>query len=238
MRKASFLAVQKLHSAYLSKQIQLRPPTHTVFEVIDRCKSILLGCICRDNRVFHRKVSSTIFKFRRTVWVIDWRLRIRIFCWIIPFDFMVVGNCVFVRSVVVRVMTFCLCLASTSNLGVNTITILISCLYFTRTSDVAAIFRFVWIWTPLSTISATAALVSAADQVWLYCITFGTICLANFENVKVFLLARSFNLVIKNGVSRRILRWSECNDRIWRNPVKSTVCKQQARCFYPKLCEK
>ena len=26
--------------------------------------------------------------------------------------------------------------------------------------------------------------------------------------------------------------WSECHLRIWKNPVKSTVCKQQARCFY------
>ena len=26
--------------------------------------------------------------------------------------------------------------------------------------------------------------------------------------------------------------WYECHLRIWKNPVKSTVCKQQARCFY------
>ena len=26
--------------------------------------------------------------------------------------------------------------------------------------------------------------------------------------------------------------WSDCHERIWQNPVKSTVCKQQARCFY------
>ena len=46
-------------------------------------------------------------------------------------------------------------------------------------------------WFPCSAIGAAAALISAADQVWLYCITFGTICLADFESVEIFCLTIS-----------------------------------------------
>ena len=78
-------------------------------------------------------------------------------------------------------------------------------------------------WFPCSAIGAAAALISAADQVWLYCITFRAICLADFESAEIFLLESSFSLAIKKGVSRRILLWPECNDRISENADISTV---------------
>ena len=33
---------------------------------------------------------------------------------------------------------------------------------------------------------------------------------------------------------RKYSLWSECHERIWPSPLKSIVCKQQARRFYPE----
>ena len=46
-------------------------------------------------------------------------------------------------------------------------------------------------WFPRSAIRAAAALISAADQVRLYCITLRSICLANFKGVEILYLISS-----------------------------------------------
>ena len=48
-------------------------------------------------------------------------------------------------------------------------------------------------------LAAATAFISAANQVWFYCITFGAICLADFEGIEIFLLASSFHLAIKKS---------------------------------------
>ena len=57
------------------------------------------------------------------------------------------------------------------------------------------------------------------------------ICYVVKYTIKIELLTQ------KNRLKMRFFeeRWSECNYRIWKNPVISMVCRQSARGFYPKI---
>ena len=105
----------------------------------------------------------------------------------IPIDFVIMGIRMFISAVVICFMPLDFCTTITANFCSEYLAVAhYGRFNFSGFAPVTLILWLIGIWLPLSTISAAAALISAADQVWLYCITFRSICLADFESVEIF----------------------------------------------------
>ena len=105
----------------------------------------------------------------------------------IPIDFVIMGIRMFISTVVICFMPLDFRTTITSNFCSEYLAVAhYGRFNFSGFTPVTLILRLIRIWPPFPAIGAAAALISAADQVWLYCITFGTICLADFESVEIF----------------------------------------------------
>ena len=164
-------------------KLHFTAPVHTVFEIADTYKAVLLWCIIWNNSVFHITRPPILFEFWCVIWIIDCRSRLWMLSWIIPCNGMIVWICMTcVRPAMIGIMPLHNCTPILADFRVYPITVFECPFNFTRLSNVSTIGRFVWIRSP----SSAAFEYASTHQEWFYYITFRAICLSDHIIFQIF----------------------------------------------------
>ena len=160
-------------------------PVQTALEFADGFK--IHAAVWDDNIVVHRECPHILLKLRCATGVIDRWPRHGMFIRRIPIDFVIMGIRMFISAVVICFMPLDFRTTITSDFCSEYLVVAhYGRFNFSGFTPVTLILWLIRVWPPFPAIRAAAALISAADQVWLYCITFRSICLADFESVEIF----------------------------------------------------
>ena len=138
-----------------------------------------------NNYFLHAKHLAEVLKFWCTIRIIDRRTWNRMFIWIIPANSVVMWVCMLISTVVICLMPFHFRPPIRPHFCLVNITVIhYRSFDFSGISQIALVLRLIGIWSPFSTISASAAF---TDHVCVHCITKRVICATNFIAVQIFM---------------------------------------------------
>ena len=138
-----------------------------------------------NNYFLHAKHLAEVLKFWCTIRIIDRRTWNRMFIWIIPANSVVMWVRMFISTVVICLMPFHFRPPIRPHFCLVNITVIhYRSFDFSGISQIALVLRLIGIWSPFSTISASAAF---TDHVCVHCITKRVICATNFIAVQIFM---------------------------------------------------
>ena len=138
-----------------------------------------------NNYFLHAKHLAEVLKFWCTIRIIDRRTWNRMFIWIIPANSVVMWVRMLISTVVICLMPFHFRPPIRPHFCLVNITVIhYRSFDFSGISQIALVLRLIGIWSPFSTISASAAF---TDHVCVHCITKRVICATNFIAVQIFM---------------------------------------------------
>ena len=138
-----------------------------------------------NNYFLHAKHLAEVLKFWCTIRIIDRRTWNRMFIWIIPANSVVMWFRMLISTVVICLMPFHFRPPIRPHFCLVNITVIhYRSFDFSGISQIALVLRLIGIWSPFSTISASAAF---TDHVCVHCITKRVICATNFIAVQIFM---------------------------------------------------
>ena len=138
-----------------------------------------------NNYFLHAKHLAVVLKFWCTIRIIDRRTWNRMFIWIIPANSVVMWVRMLISTVVICLMPFHFRPPIRPHFCLVNITVIhYRSFDFSGISQIALVLRLIGIWSPFSTISASAAF---TDHVCVHCITKRVICATNFIAVQIFM---------------------------------------------------
>ena len=138
-----------------------------------------------NNYFLHAKHLAEVLKFWCTIRIIDRRTWNRMFIWIIPANSVVMWVRMLISTVVICLMPFHFRPPIRPHFCLVNITVIhYRSFDFSGISQIALVLRLIGIWSPFSTISASAAF---TDHVCVHCITKRVICATNFLAVQIFM---------------------------------------------------
>ena len=138
-----------------------------------------------NNYFLHAKHLAEVLKFWCTIRIIDRRTWNRMFIWIIPANSVVMWVRMLISTVVICLMPFHFRPPIRPHFCLVNITVIhYRSFDFSGISQIALVLRLIEIWSPFSTISASAAF---TDHVCVHCITKRVICATNFIAVQIFM---------------------------------------------------
>ena len=138
-----------------------------------------------NNYFLHAKHLAEVLKFWCTIRIIDRRTWNRMFIWIIPANSVVMWVRMLISTVVICLMPFHFRPPIRPHFCLVNITVIhYRSFDFSGISQIALVLQLIGIWSPFSTISASAAF---TDHVCVHCITKRVICATNFIAVQIFM---------------------------------------------------
>ena len=138
-----------------------------------------------NNYFLHAKHLAEVLKFWCTIRIIDRRTWNRMFIWIIPANSVVMWVRMLISTVVICLMPFHFRPPIRPHFCLVNITVIhYRSFDFSGISQIALVLRLIGIWSPFSTISASAAF---TDHVCVHCIAKRVICATNFIAVQIFM---------------------------------------------------
>lgn len=138
-----------------------------------------------NNYFLHAKHLAEVLKFWCTIRIIDRRTWNRMFIWIIPANSVVMWVRMLISTVVICLMPFHFRPPIRPHFCLVNITVIhYRSFDFSGISQIALVLRLIGIWSPFSTISASAAF---TDHVCVHCITKRVIFATNFIAVQIFM---------------------------------------------------
>ena len=138
-----------------------------------------------NNYFLHAKHLAEVLKFWCTIRIIDRRTWNQMFIWIIPANSVVMWVRMLISTVVICLMPFHFRPPIRPHFCLVNITVIhYRSFDFSGISQIALVLRLIGIWSPFSTISASAAF---TDHVYVHCITKRVICATNFIAVQIFM---------------------------------------------------
>ena len=138
-----------------------------------------------NNYFLHAKHLAEVLKFWCTIRIIDRRTWNRMFIWIIPANSVVMWVRMLISTVVICLMPFHFRPPIRPHFCLVNITVIhYRSFDFSGIFQIALVLRLIGIWSPFSTISASAAF---TDHVCVHCITKRVIFATNFIAVQIFM---------------------------------------------------